>query len=143
MIKPDKTVMKETGFMAVFSLIASVLMQAVFLVIGKWDLSVLLGNLIGCSAGILNFFLMGLSVQYSCDKNEKDAASFMRVSQLLRMFMLFLVCILGAVLSCFNVVTTLIPLFFTRIAVFFRQSFMKKDGGDSDGGNKKETDLRK
>ena len=35
MIKPDKTVMKETGFMAAFSLIASVLMQAVFLIIGK------------------------------------------------------------------------------------------------------------
>ena len=134
MIKPDKTVMKETGFMAVFSLIASVLMQAVFLIIGKWDLSVLLGNLIGCAVSILNFFLMGISVQHSCDKNEKDAAGFMRASQILRMFMLFAVAILGAVLDCFNIVTTLIPLFFPRVAVFFRQSFIKKNGGESDGG---------
>jgi len=134
MVKPDKTVVKETAFMAAFSLIGSVLMQAVYLIIGKWSLPVLYGNLLGFAAAVLNFFLMGLSVQYSCAKDEKQAANFMKVSQVLRMFMLFGAAVLGASLNCFSVVTTLIPLFFPRIAVIFRQSFMKKrDGGDSNG----------
>lgn len=134
MVKPDKTVIKETAFMAVFSIICSVLMQAVYLIIGKWALPVLFGNLLGFAAAILNFFLMGLSVQYSCSKDEKQAANFMKMSQILRMFMLFGAAVLGASLKCFSVVTTLIPLFFPRIAVIFRQSFMKKrDGGDTGG----------
>lgn len=135
MVKPDKTVIKETAFMAVFSLIGSVLMQAVYLIIGKWTLPALYGNLLGFAAAILNFFLMGLSVQYSCSKDEKQAANFMKLSQVLRMFMLFGVAVLGATLKCFSVVTVLIPLYFPRIAVMFRQSFMKKRNGGDAGGN--------
>ena len=41
----------------------SVVLQLVFFFLGKWDMTVFLGNLLGIVAGVLNFFLMGLTVQ--------------------------------------------------------------------------------
>lgn len=55
MKKVDKTVLRETGYIALFVILLSVLMQAVFLIIGKWDYTVLLGNLLSAAA-VGNFF---------------------------------------------------------------------------------------
>ena len=46
-MKIDSTVKKETVFIATSVVIMSMLMEAVFLVLRKWELSVLLGNLLG------------------------------------------------------------------------------------------------
>ena len=62
-MKLDKVIKKETAFIALWVIIFSVMTQAVFLIIGKWDYTVLLGNVLSAGAGILNFFLMGISVQ--------------------------------------------------------------------------------
>ena len=62
-MKIDKTVIKETKYIASFVIIFSVLMQAVFLIIGKWDYTVLIGNLWGIIIAVGNFFVMGLFVQ--------------------------------------------------------------------------------
>ena len=62
-----------TSYIALATLIMSALMEAVFLIIGRWDLPVLFGNLLGAGVGILNFFLMGLGLQKALDKDEKDA----------------------------------------------------------------------
>ncbi|MBR2916274.1 MAG: hypothetical protein IKC07_01560, partial [Clostridia bacterium] len=70
MIKADKTVIKETKFIAIIVLLLSVLMQAVFLIIRRWDLSVLFGNLISALVMIGNFFFMGITVQKALTKDE-------------------------------------------------------------------------
>ena len=46
MKKIDPTIKKETLYIAAFVIIFSVLMQSVFLIIGKWDVEVLFGNII-------------------------------------------------------------------------------------------------
>ena len=46
MKKIDRTVLTETGYIALSVLILSALMQAVFLAVGAWDGAVLLGNLL-------------------------------------------------------------------------------------------------
>ena len=56
MKKVDSTIIKETIFVASVTLVLSALMQSVFLIIGKWDYDVLLGNLLGGVAAVLNFF---------------------------------------------------------------------------------------
>ena len=124
--KVDKTVMKETLYISVWVLILSAVTQAVFLVIGKWSLSVLFGNLLSGVTGILNFFLMGLTVQAAVIKDEKKAALSMKVSQILRMLLIFAVATVGVLLDCFNTVTVILPLFFPRIAISFRPLFNKK-----------------
>ena len=97
MKKIDSTIIKETVYIFAFTLIFSVLMQAVFLIIGKWNYTVLLGNLLGGLAAVGNFFLMGLTVQSALGKEEKDAKSTMKLSQMLRTLMLFIVAVIGHV----------------------------------------------
>jgi hypothetical protein len=46
MKKIEPVVYKETLNIAIWTLILSAIMQAVFLVIGKWDYTVLLGNVL-------------------------------------------------------------------------------------------------
>ena len=122
MKKVDATVVRETVYIAGFVLILSVLMEAVFLLVGYWDYTVLLGNLLSGVAAVGNFFLMGLTVQKAVEKDEKNAATAMKLSQALRSLLLFA---LGALAPCFHLLATLIPLFFPRIAIVFRPLFQK------------------
>ena len=122
----DETVKRETLYIALFVLVLSTLMQAVFLIIGKWNYTVLLGNLLSGAAAVLNFFLMGCTVQSASQKDSDKIKSFMRVSQSLRTVMLFAIAAIGVLLPCFNSVAVIIPLFFPRIAAGFRPLFMKK-----------------
>ncbi len=120
MKKIDPTVKKETVYIAVFVVIFSALMQSVFLMIGKWSLEVLFGNLLGAFAATVNFLLMGLTVQSSLEKEEKDAKNLIRLSQTGRLFMLFGVALIGYLIPVFNIVATVLPFLFPRIAVMLR-----------------------
>ncbi len=120
----DETVKKETLYIAAWTVVLSVFMQAVFLVAGLWKLDVLLGNLISAVGAVLNFLLMGITIQKAVDKDEKDAAQMMRFSQSMRMLMQLAVAGVGALF--FNPVAAVLPLFFPRIAIFFRPFFDRK-----------------
>lgn len=124
--KVDKTVKHETIYIAITVLIMSVLLQAVFLIIGKWDYTVLSGNLLSGIVAIANFFLMGLTVQKAISQDEDQSVNMMKLSQLLRMIMLLLTTILGVTLPYFNLCAIIVPLFFPRIAVSFRPLFDKQ-----------------
>lgn len=117
MLKLNDTVKKETLYIAYWVLIFSAVMEAVFLIIGKWDIYVLLGNILGGGTGVLNFLLLGITVQKAVNKDEKEAKNFMKASQGLRTFMLFVIAALGAALSVFNIWSTLISLLFPRLAI--------------------------
>ena len=52
--------------------------ELVFLIIGKWDYTVLLGNLLSGCAAVLNFLLMGITVQNALSKDEKSAKTAVR-----------------------------------------------------------------
>lgn len=126
--KIDSVVLKETGYIAAWSLIFSALLQAVFLIIQKWDVTVLLGNILSISVSILNFLLMGITVQKAIKKEEKEAKSFMKLSMSLRTIFLIVAVALGVALPCFSTWTVIIPLFFPRIAMIFRPMFKRGKG---------------
>lgn len=129
MIKPDETVVKETVYIASWTLILSAVMQSVFLIAGLWKLDVLFANLISAFAAVLNFLLMGLTIQKALLRDEKDASSLMRFSQSMRMLMQLA---LGAVgVFFFNPIAAVAPLFFPRIAVMFRPLFGSKDSKEN------------
>ena len=125
MKKIDSTVLHETKFIALSVIFFSAVTELIFLIIGKWDYTVLLGNLLSGSAAVLNFLLMGITVQSSLDREEKSAKAAMKLSQNLRLLMLFAAAAVGVLLPCFNTVTALLPLFFPRIAVMIRPLFKK------------------
>lgn len=129
MKRVDKVVLQETLFVGAWTLILSLVMQAIFLII-SWDYTVLFGNLLGALAGIFNFFLLGLTIQRATKSGDvKYAKTLMKLSQLGRMIMLLAVGVLGAVLhdKCFNIWAVLIPLFFPRIAFLVRPLFYTKE----------------
>lgn len=131
MKKVDKTVMQETIFVFAFILIFSVLMEAVYLILGKWDLSILWGNLLGAFAAGGNFFLLGLTVQSALGKDEKEAKNRMKLSQMLRLLLLFFVALIGYLVPAIEIVAVVIPFIFPRIAVALRYFFIKKKEGKS------------
>ena len=125
--KIEKVVLKETAFVGAWVLIFSAVMEAVFLIIGKWDYTVLLGNLLSGFMGVFNFLLLGITVQRALATGDpKRASTMIKGSQAMRLFILVGVGVLGATLDCFNLWATLIPLLFPRLSMIIRQIMLRK-----------------
>ena len=125
-MKIDPTVKKETLFVSMVTLVLSMLMQSVFLIIGKWDLSVLLGNILGGGIGILNFFFLGLSVQKAVSSDEKKAKEVMKASHAIRFALIIVLLAISLIFqSVFNVIATIISLLFATAGVYMRAVFNK------------------
>lgn len=129
-MKIDATVKKETLFIMYGMLILSALMEAVYLIIGYWHISVLIANVIGAGISILNFFLMGISIQKSLNDEPEDAKRRLKVSQQFRQLLVFVVICAGASVCAFGVVSEertlgyiialVLPLLFNRITIAIR-----------------------
>ncbi len=126
MKKIDKTVLRETVYIACVTVILSLLMQSVFLVINHWDYTVLLGNILGIIASVGNFFLMGLTVQSAVQKEPDEAKKLVKLSQTLRLFALLIIALIGYIVPVFNIIAFAIPLLFPRIAIFLRPFIIKE-----------------
>ena len=130
----DPAVKKETGYITVWVLLLSLLMEAVFLVIRQWDLSVLFGNLGGAVIVIGNFFLLALVVSKAVAQGQPDkAAARVKASAGLRLIGMGLLCALLIGVFKTNVFATLIPLLFPRIGLFFRPMIDRKRGVQTPG----------
>ena len=133
MKKVDNAILEETKFIAIWTLIFSMLMQAVFLVVGAWDYTVLLGNLLMAVCGILNFFFLGLTVQKATEKeDENERKSLLKFSKIFRMIFILGVGILGATLPCFNIWATVITIIFPRLAILIRTFTVNKQSSTTD-----------
>ena len=136
-MKISETVLKETVYITIWSLILSLVLEAFCLVAGLWNFGVLFGNLWGVIISVLNFFVMGIFVQRAVEKEEKDAKKILKLSQTLRTFLMFILLTIGVVIPYFSKLTVIISFFFPRIAVTIRGiSFLKKQGGDEKSENK-------
>ncbi len=133
MKKIDPIVLKETGFVALISFVMCVFMNAVFLIVdyfvdGAWSWLVLLGTAIGYVAAVGNFFLMGLTVVKALGKEGKDAANLIKLSQMGRLLVLFLIALGAYLIDLFAfkefsvgfIIAVVIPYTFPRIGVMLR-----------------------
>ena len=155
MVKIQPAVKKETVRIAVGTLILSAAMVLVFVLIDKFDWTVLTGALLGCAAAIGNFFLLALSVQQAAEKMNgvkfpsyeeaeaemeegeelpapasaelQQAKRAMQLSYSGRLFLLAIIGILGLTLPCFHAVATVVPFLFPRIVIFFYGMSNKKE----------------
>ncbi len=119
-------VKKETGFILLGAVILSIIMELVFLVLGFWDYTVLLGNILSTAVCTLSFFLMGLTVQKVVGLDGDAAQRKMKGSHSLRYLMIIAVVVVGALLPWFNIIALLIPLFFNRITVPIRSAIHRR-----------------
>jgi hypothetical protein len=126
MKKIDPTIIKETSYIGTVAFLFNIVMQSVFLIIGKWDYTVLLGGMLGFIASVGNFFLMGLSVQSAVSKDEKDAKNTMKLSQSMRLLFLFVIAVIAYVVPVFDVIAVIIPYIFPRLAIALVPILRKK-----------------
>ena len=134
----DPAVKKETGYIAVWVAVLSLVMEAVFLLIRKWDLSVLFGNIGGAAAAVGNFFLMALiatrAVERAVEKGKpEEAAARVKATATVRLLGCALVCVILIAVFKTNVYATLIPLLFPRIGIMFWPKFNKNRGTEQQG----------
>ena len=133
MIRVQETVRKETLRIAAGTAVLTVLMVAVFLLLGMFDWTVLLGAVYGCFFAVLNFFLMALAVQKAAESmngvqlppeeevpegeeapekplspQAQEAKKRMQLSYHLR---------IGVAAPCFHAVAALVPLLFPRLVI--------------------------
>ena len=129
----DPAVKKETGYIAVWVVILSLIMEAVFLLIRKWDLSVLFGNLGGAAAAIGNFFLMALIATRAMNRaiengKPEEAAARVKATATFRLLGCLGLCVILIAVFKTNVYATLIPMLFPRIGIAFRPMIDRKRG---------------
>lgn len=113
----DPVVTKETVRILIGSIALSAVMNAVFLILGFWNMPVLYGTLLGTFGAVLNFFLMAQTVSHSVTLQQDEVKRKVRFSHSLRTLMLLVLMILGVALSCFNTIAALVPFLFPRIVI--------------------------
>ena len=134
----DPAVKKETGYIAVWVLLLSLVMEAVFLITGYWDLSVLFGNLGGAAIAIGNFFLMALiatrAVSHGVDSGKpEEAAARVKATTMTRLLGCVLLCVLLIAVFKTNVYATLIPMLFPQVGVMFWSRFSRNREAEQQG----------
>lgn len=136
-MKIDGTVKKETANVAIAEGILIALMLAVYLIISKFSLNVLCASLISGMVAVLNFLVMGLTVQKAVNvEDDSDRRKLIRSSQLLRLLVMGVIIVVCAVFPKLDIFALFIPLFFPRLFAHFRGivgAFKEAKGG----GNKK------
>ena len=124
-MKLQKAVKDETVFVALGSLILSVLMVIVFFVLHKLypervpaGLPVLIGAAGGCAAAVGNFFLMALTVQKVAGMGNYDEAyRAMQASYRYRTFLQLIWCVLAMVLKFIHPVAGILPLLWPSLLI--------------------------
>ena len=123
-------VFQETKIVAVGVAICTALMMAVFGLLGYFDLSVLLGGIIGALLAVGNFFFMAVGTSLAADKAEqqdvKAGKLLIRNSYMLRLAVLFVLLFACAKSGLFNPFALVLPLVFVRPALTFAEFFRKK-----------------
>ena len=125
-----KFVLKETGIIAIGQAICIGIMIGVFALLGKFDRGVWLGGIFGGILATANFLFMAIGASLAADKakdqNVKGGQAMIQGSYFLRMVLLFVLLFALVKSGLCNVITTVLPLAFTRpiltIAEFFRKS---------------------
>ena len=124
-MKLQKAVKEETIFVALGSLILSVLMVCVFFGLNRvlpeqvpMGLPVILGAAGGCAVAVGNFFLMALTVQKVAGiENYDQAYRSMQVSYRYRTFLQLIWCVLCMVLKFINPVAGILPLLWPSLLI--------------------------
>ena len=130
MAESRKFVLKETLLVLAGVLICTALMCGVYALLGRFDLSVLLGGLVGMLLSCGNFFFMAMIATLAADKAEQQDAEggkkLMKSSYPIRILVLAAVLILCAKSGYFNVLALALPLAFVRPVLMVLEFFRKK-----------------
>ncbi len=122
--RPQETVLRETKRIAVgvFSMLA--IMLVVYAALGRFSLAVVLGGLIGALYAVLNFLLLGMTVQKVAEMregNEELARMQMKSSYNMRMVIMILLIVVAFALPFVDGLACMIPMLFPRLTILVLQ----------------------
>jgi hypothetical protein len=126
-------VLKETGIIALGQALCIAVMLGVFVLLGRFDSTVLLGGLFGGLLSVANFFILAVSVSIASDNAVAQdvnggKAVVQRASTLRLLVTVVILFALGKSGLC-NIICLVLPLAFTRPILTLREFFRKS--GDS------------
>ncbi len=123
MNKVQTSIKKETLHIAIGTTLLSIIMNVIFLIVGRWSLTVLFGSILGTVGAILNFFLLGLSIQHAVKQTDKNVKNIVRLSYMLRMFLMIGIMLIGFLVPVFNALAVILPFAFPQIVIYVMRLF--------------------
>lgn len=120
-MKLDPIVKKETGLMAAGCLACTVVLALVFVVLGKFDLTVALGCLVGYALAVGNFFVMSCTLTKAIASGDEVTAKLkMKQSYVTRSVVMLVVMAVSIVVEWIHWVPVIAAVFYPRIIIFIR-----------------------
>lgn len=120
--KPQQSIVKETKRIAVGTVIMLVVMLAVYAVLGKFTVGVLIGGLLGSAYAIFNFFMLGMTLQEAASMTDQQMAHMkVRSSYSTRMIGMLILAVVAFALPFVEGIPCLIALLFPRATIFVLQ----------------------
>ncbi len=132
MKKLDSTVKSETLRILVGTAGIGLLAQLVFILIGQWSLPVLLGSVLGGGWAVLNFLLMGITLQNTLGMPEQQARNKMKSSYSLRTGLTLAVLVVSILVPCFSWISAVVGIFSPRVTIAILSAFRKEYGAPVD-----------
>ena len=109
-------------------LVCNLLLLGGLLLLGRGLAPVLLGMALGNSAAAANFVLTGIAAEEAVQLPPDQARRKMASSYFSRMLMLALVLAAGLIISWFDPISVVFPLFFVKISLTVGYIFLGKGG---------------
>ena len=129
-MQADNAVLKETKHIAIGVLIGDVIMCLVFVILKRFDLSVLLGAILGSVFAVGNIFYLGVSVNKALEKGE-GGQSYFRKTYIVRMLLHAVCVIIAALVPFINTIAGIVPLFFPKLVIYAMQLLGMYDPEDN------------
>lgn len=125
-----KIVFRETAVVLVGQALCIGIMLAVFAMLGKFDITVLLGGLMGGLLAVGNFFFMAVAATLAADRAEQQdvegGKKLMKASYPVRLLVLAVILVACIKSGWFHVLALVLPLAFTRPILTMAEFFKKK-----------------
>lgn len=125
-----KEVLKQTGQIAIGQLVGTGILVGVYVLLRKFDISVLLGVIAGNVLAIGNFFFMSVIATLAADraKNQdvEGGQKLIKASYPVRLLVLAGLLVLCALSGWFNLPALVLPLAFVHITALIIGFFRKK-----------------
>lgn len=124
---------KDTAVIAIGQAVCAAALIGIFAILGRFDLTVLLGGIAGAIIATSNYFLMYFFASRAADKAEQEqdisgGQKLIQLSYMGRMIGLLVVLILLAKSGWFHVITLALPLAFNRPILTLYELLRKKGG---------------
>ncbi len=125
-----KEILRDTAMLALGEGICTAVMIGFFVLLKQYDLSVLLGGLMGCLITVANFFFLAVVAQIATERavaqDVDGAKKLLQTSQTYRFLAVAAVLFACAMSGVFHVLALVLPLVFQRPVLLVSEFFREK-----------------